>query len=152
MYILQSAHRFFFSRQRVPFGSLSVSAESAEYQPRDGVIELIRSLFSLLLSLFKTHIELHMRRGELTRFLSTSSGTFLVELHSALAALCEKITGALVVCRAALIVLVETCERSTNMPSLFNSLTTACRIMRCVKIIPVRIKQYGYFYKADELN
>ncbi|EZA59993.1 hypothetical protein X777_16196, partial [Ooceraea biroi] len=62
---------------------------------------------------------------ELTRFLSTSSGTFLVELHSALAALCEKITGALVVCKAALIVLVETCERSTNMPSLFNSLTTA---------------------------
>ncbi|EGI57627.1 hypothetical protein G5I_14322 [Acromyrmex echinatior] len=73
-----------------------------------------------------------MRRGELTRFLSTSSGTFLVELHSALAALCEKITGALVVCRAALIVLVETCERSTNMPSLFNSLTTACGIMKCI--------------------
>lgn len=72
-------------------------------------------------------------RGELTRFLSTSSGTFLVELHSALAALCEKITGALVVCRAALIVLVETCERSTNMPSLFNSLTTAWRIMKRVK-------------------
>lgn len=65
----------------------------------------------------------------LTRFLSTSSGTFLVELHSALAALCEKITGALVVCRAVLIVLVETCERSTNMPSLFNSLTTAWGII-----------------------
>ncbi|TGZ37722.1 Uncharacterized protein DBV15_02931 [Temnothorax longispinosus] len=71
--------------------------------------------------------------GKLTRFLSTSSGTFLVELHSALAALCEKITGALVVCRAALIVLVETCERSTNMPSLFNSLTTACRIIKYIE-------------------
>lgn len=81
-------------------------------------------------------IFLFMWRKKLTRFLSTSSGTFLVELHSALAALCEKITGALVVCRAALIVLVETCERSTNMPSLFNSLTTAWRIMKHVKSLP----------------
>lgn len=67
---------------------------------------------------------------KLTRFLSTSSGTFLVELQSALAALWEKITGALVVCRAALIVLVETWERSTSIPSLFSSLTTAWKIIK----------------------
>lgn len=68
--------------------------------------------------------------SKLTRFLSTSSGTFLVELQSALAALWEKITGALVVCRAALIVLVETWERSTSIPSLFSSLTTAWKIIK----------------------
>lgn len=45
---------------------------------------------------------------KLTRFLSTSSGTFLLELHKARAALWEKITGAPVVCSAALIVLVDT--------------------------------------------
>lgn len=89
------------------------------------------------------HIFLPTRREQLTRFLSTSSGTFLVELHSALAALCEKITGALVVCRAALIVLVETCERSTSMPNLFNSLTTACKIM----MKRVRVMRLSYINK-----
>lgn len=73
---------------------------------------------------------LNFPTSKLTRFLSTSSGTFLVELQSALAALWEKITGALVVCRAALIVLVETWERSTSIPSLFSSLTTAWKIIK----------------------
>lgn len=76
------------------------------------------------------HTPLTFPHLKLTRFLSTSSGTFLVELQSALAALWEKITGALVVCRAALIVLVETWERSTSIPSLFSSLTTAWKIMK----------------------
>ncbi|KYN35560.1 hypothetical protein ALC56_10117 [Trachymyrmex septentrionalis] len=120
----------------------------------DGIIELIRLPYFFSTLFLKRNpiafgVYVFMRRGELTRFLSTSSGTFLVELHSALAALCEKITGALVVCRAALIVLVETCERSTNMPSLFNSLTTACGMMKCVKIHFCFYKVMRLSYKAD---
>lgn len=44
----------------------------------------------------------------LTKFRSTSSGTLLEELQSALAALCENMTGALVTARASRIVLIET--------------------------------------------
>ncbi|KYN05733.1 hypothetical protein ALC62_03388 [Cyphomyrmex costatus] len=118
----------------------------------DGIIELIRLPYFFSTLFLKRNpiafgVYVFIRRKELTRFLSTSSGTFLVELHSALAALCEKITGALVVCRAALIVLVETCERSTSMPSLFNSLTTACggNIIKCFKI-------HFRFYKLMSFN
>lgn len=61
----------------------------------------------------------------LTKFRSTSSGTLLEELQRALAALCENITGAFVTARASVIVLTETWERSTSMPSRFSSRTTA---------------------------
>lgn len=47
------------------------------------------------------------------------------ELQRALAALCEKMTGAFVMARVSRIVLVETWERSINIPNLFNSLITA---------------------------
>lgn len=107
--------------------------ESHNNAPIWSSIEIGLTLHYTLPSHF--HIPLTFPHGlgctsKLTRFLSTSSGTFLVELQSALAALWEKITGALVVCRAALIVLVETWERSTSIPSLFSSLTTAWKIIK----------------------
>lgn len=58
-----------------------------------------------------------------TTFSRTSSGTFLEWLFTARADECEKITGALVTDRASSIVDFDTCERSTNIPTIFKDTT-----------------------------
>ena len=55
---------------------------------------------------------------------STSSGTLRGLSQTARALECEKITGAADASRAACMVAVETCDRSTSMPSRFISATT----------------------------
>lgn len=63
----------------------------------------------------------------LTTLLSRSSGTFLESLQSAWAAVCEKMTGALVSSSVARIVDRDAELRSTIMPSRFISDTTDWR-------------------------
>lgn len=60
----------------------------------------------------------------LTSCLRISSGTFLEELQIANAEECEKMSGALLTLRAALIVALAVWLRSISIPSLFISLTT----------------------------
>jgi hypothetical protein len=55
-----------------------------------------------------------------------SSGTFLVELQSARADECEKMSGACEAASAARIVFTDTWDRSTIIPSRFISFTMLC--------------------------
>lgn len=57
---------------------------------------------------------------------STLSGTFLVTLQSARAEEWENSTGARDTVNASRIVRSDTCDRSTNMPKRFISLTITC--------------------------
>ena len=59
-----------------------------------------------------------------------SSGTLRVVLHNAYAEEWEKMTGAVLVSSASLIVLRETCDKSISIPNRFISATTVCWVHR----------------------
>ena len=87
---------------------------------------------------------------KLTTSLRTSSGTFLVVLHSALAEEWENITGAELTSSAANIVCTATFARSTNIPSRFISLTTLCKHFHWInwfwRIIYIKVLKIQMFH------